>query len=74
MELSLIQKLVVVLLNLISKTWRFEVKSKLSDRPAIIAFWHGLMLPVWKYFEDKNPTGVVSRSKDGQILSALLEK
>jgi hypothetical protein len=32
------------------------------------------MLPCWKIFSDKRPVGVVSSSKDGQVLVKLLEK
>ena len=31
------------------------------------------MLPVWYYFKDKNPSAIVSQSKDGEILSNLLQ-
>lgn len=67
-------KIAVNLLNLISKTWRIKIEGKFPDKPGIILFWHGKMLPVWKSFSKHSPVGVVSKSKDGQILSALLEK
>jgi lysophospholipid acyltransferase (LPLAT)-like uncharacterized protein len=61
------------LLQLISRTWRISSNIELTDSNAIIAFWHGDMLPVWNYFSKNNPTGVVSTSQDGEILSTLLD-
>lgn len=61
-------------LNILSKTWRIEVKGELPENPAVIAFWHGQMLPGWKLFDGQNPTAIVSTSKDGAILTNLLEK
>jgi lysophospholipid acyltransferase (LPLAT)-like uncharacterized protein len=74
MSLKREHKLAVSLLNLFSKTWRYKVHGPLPPKPAIIAFWHGLMLPGWNIFKPHNPVGIVSQSKDGAILSALLEK
>lgn len=61
------------LLNLISKTWRFETNGNFPTDIGIVAFWHGYMLPVWKYFAKYSPTAIVSQSKDGEILSTILE-
>lgn len=63
-----------VLLRLISRTWRLKLQGALPESPAIIIFWHGLMLPAWKLFSNRNAYGVVSKSRDGSILSELLEK
>lgn len=49
----------------------------MPEQPAVVAFWHGEMLPVWKFFaqvEEKQKYAVVSMSRDGEILSQLLEK
>jgi len=64
------------LITLISSTWRIRVFGEYNDTPAVFAFWHGEMLPIWKYFSRKldNKYAVVSLSKDGQILAELLEK
>ncbi len=67
-------KTAISLLNMISRTWRVEARGKIPQKPAIVIFWHGLMLPAWKYFEGREPVAVVSRSKDGEILSRLLLK
>ena len=73
-SLKLSYRIGIFLVNLISKTWRYDIIGNIPDKPAIIAFWHGLMLPVWKYFSKYIPTAVVSLSKDGEALSNLLEK
>ncbi len=64
----------VFLLNIISKTWRFKVNGNKPEKPSVIVFWHGLMLPAWKFFSGSNPNALVSLSSDGEILSALLTK
>lgn len=66
--------LAVSLINILSLTWRYHIIGKIPTKPAIIVFWHGLMLPVWKFFSKNKPYAVVSLSKDGQLLSDLLIK
>lgn len=61
-------------MTLLAKTWRFSVVNLPDDLNTVIAFWHGKMLPVWYYFKGCNPLGIVSLSKDGEILSMLLKK
>jgi lysophospholipid acyltransferase (LPLAT)-like uncharacterized protein len=73
-KISLKYKIAVGILNLISKTWRFEVFGNEPDKKGIVAFWHGNMLPVWYYFSKLKPFAIVSMSKDGDVLSYLLEK
>lgn len=60
------------LFTFIAKTWRFEPLI-LPTEPLIVAFWHGGMLPCWYLFRTIKPVGIVSKSKDGEILSHLLE-
>lgn len=62
------------ILSLLAKTWRFQVKGNLPKNNAIVGFWHGFMLPGWYILKHLDVVGVVSQSKDGQILSNLLEK
>ncbi len=73
MRLKFTHKIAVFLIDLISRTWRFRVAGEIPDR-GILAFWHGTMLPVWIYAARKKPIGVVSPSKDGEILSELLRR
>ncbi len=66
--------LAVLLIRLLARTWRVRHAGSFPpDDNAIIAFWHGKMLPVWKAFAGKNSRALVSLSKDGEILAALLE-
>ncbi len=74
MKIKFKYRLAVFLLNLISKTWKYEISGSKPDKPGIVAFWHGSMLPVWKYFGSKNSAALVSKSKDGEILAHLLKK
>lgn len=74
MGLKLSHRFGIFLLRLFSTTWRYEIIGRIPEKPLIIAFWHGLMLPVWKYFSKHEPTAVVSLSKDGEVLSEILEK
>lgn len=70
----MLKKIIVnTLFTAISKTWRIKINGQFPDSPAIIVFWHGAMLPAWKIFSKFHPVGVVSKSKDGQILSDLLQ-
>jgi lysophospholipid acyltransferase (LPLAT)-like uncharacterized protein len=74
MSLKTEHKIAISMLNLFSKTWSYKLNKPLPPKPAVIAFWHGFMLPGWNIFKKHNPVGIVSQSKDGAILSALLEK
>ena len=74
MKNKVLYNLIINLINLISKTWRINIDGIVPEKPCIVAFWHGYMLPGWKIFSGKNPSAVVSQSKDGQILSDLLVK
>jgi len=64
------------LIALVSSTWRIKVIGECEETPAVFAFWHGEMLPIWKYFSQKieEKFAIVSLSKDGQVLAELLEK
>ncbi len=67
-------KTAVFLLAALSRTWRLKLRGEMPDAPAVVIFWHGLMLPAWKLFTKMNAYGVVSKSRDGAILSELLGK
>ena len=62
------------ILRLIASSWRIKVRGELPQKPAVIAFWHGEMLPVWKFFSNTNSYAIVSLNKDGEILAQLLSK
>lgn len=67
------KNIAVNLFRLLASTWRINAE-EIPSAPAVVVFWHGQMLPAWKVFAGKSPRAVVSMSKDGQILSELLEK
>ncbi len=45
-----------------------------SNKNYVVSFWHGTMLFPWYYFKNKNFAAIVSKSKDGELLSNLLKK
>lgn len=68
------KKIGIYLLFLLSKTWRIKILGVIDNQPKVIAFWHGMMLPVWFYFrKQENKTAIISKSKDGEILSKYLK-
>lgn len=67
-------KLSIQLIRLLSSTWRIKPEGDMPQKPSVIAFWHGYMLPVWKYFSGYSPSALVSQSKDGRLLSNLLSR
>ena len=65
----------------LSSTWRFteEIPADCRDavdgrEPAVIAFWHGSMLPVWYRFRQNDATAMVSGSRDGELLAGYLSR
>lgn len=66
------KKIAIFLIRLVAKTWRFKVNNFIAYSPAVIAFWHDEMLPIWKFFAQGNAVALTSLSKDGDILAELL--
>lgn len=64
--------LLPLLLRCLAATWRLRVAGSLPDSPAIVAFWHDEMLPIWKLFSKRDAVGLTSKSRDGGLLAALL--
>ena len=60
------------LMRLLASTWIVNIIGILPDRPSVVVFWHGVMLPVWKVFSVRAPAALVSASKDGALLTQLL--
>jgi lysophospholipid acyltransferase (LPLAT)-like uncharacterized protein len=73
MGLKIKHKIAIFLLRVFSATWRIKAEGNIPSKPAIIAFWHGKMLPVWKYFARTGAYALISISRDGEILSRLLQ-
>jgi hypothetical protein len=44
-----------------------------SNKNYVLAFWHGQMLLAWYCHKDKNFTALISKSKDGDLLSKILK-
>ncbi|HEY6897410.1 MAG TPA: DUF374 domain-containing protein [Rhodocyclaceae bacterium] len=61
------------LFHLLAATWRIRCHGPRPPQRAVLAFWHGEMLPVWKRFADSGAVALVSRSRDGGLLTQLLE-
>ncbi|MBE2188646.1 MAG: DUF374 domain-containing protein [Desulfobulbaceae bacterium] len=72
-KLNFKYRIFIKLVNLLSKTWRFHVNDNMPTKPAIILFWHGLMLPGWKFYEGRDANALVSTSKDGELLTNILQ-
>lgn len=62
------------LLYWLGKTWRIEAQGELPAGAVVIAFWHGDMLPVWKYFADTQSLALISLSRDGGLLADLVSR
>lgn len=65
--------LLSIVIRLLARTWAIRVHGRLPTGPSIVAFWHGEMLPVWFAFRALRPVALVSSSKDGSLLSRLLQ-
>lgn len=66
-------------LRLLSATWRYREEIPPECRPilegreiAVVAFWHGRMLPVWYRFRGGSFAALVSGSRDGELLAGYL--
>ncbi|MFH0733101.1 MAG: lysophospholipid acyltransferase family protein [bacterium] len=45
-----------------------------NNSSSVIAFWHGTMLVPWYLHRNKNVAALVSTSKDGELLTKVLDK
>jgi lysophospholipid acyltransferase (LPLAT)-like uncharacterized protein len=61
-----------ILLFQLARTWRIRIEGELPTSAAVIAFWHGDMLPVWKHFSETRSIAVISQSRDGGLLADLV--
>ncbi len=61
-------------ITLLMKSVRFTIENS-TDSPdkAIYIFWHGKMIAGWWTLRQMNPGALVSMSKDGELLSSVLE-
>ena len=69
---KLLISMFIPLLKLLAITWRISNTGEINNDKAVIAFWHGKMLPFWKIFSKKDCSAVISLSNDGEVLAHLL--
>ena len=62
-----------LLFRLLAATWRVSLRGPVPPAPSVLAFWHGEMLPVWRQFAHLGSRAVVSQSRDGGLLTQLLQ-
>jgi lysophospholipid acyltransferase (LPLAT)-like uncharacterized protein len=53
---------------------RFEHAVRDAGVPCIIAFWHGRLLYVLRLYQGQRATVLVSRSRDGEFVSRVIER
>jgi lysophospholipid acyltransferase (LPLAT)-like uncharacterized protein len=56
----------------LTNSWVIKHTGVNPESKCIIVFWHGQMLPGWKFFRRLSPYAVISKSKDGQALADIL--
>lgn len=61
-------------MDVLLRTVRMNIKGKISNSPAVYIFWHSKMLAGWMLFRNRKYSAIVSQSKDGEMLSSLLQK
>jgi len=63
------------LLSAYIKTLRIKIHNRdKHDQKAVYIFWHSKMILGWWLFRDRKFAALVSQSKDGEILTRLLNK
>jgi len=68
-------------INLLCRTLKIQTNIPTStkalldnNQPCVFAFWHGTMLIPWYIHRNHSVAALVSPSKDGEILTRILEK
>ncbi|MCP4474803.1 MAG: DUF374 domain-containing protein [Gammaproteobacteria bacterium] len=72
--MNIMKSTAIMAIRLWATTLRFTPTQPPIKQPAIIAFWHSHLLPMWAYFANNDCFALVSKSRDGKKLGALLEK
>ncbi len=68
----MIKSLLPYLVTLVTKTLRISWRGAKIPERAVVMFWHGDMLVGWYSVRKHHPIALVSKSKDGDILAAVL--
>jgi len=69
----MILRLLPFFTTLLAKTLRISWQGEALPEQAIIVFWHGDMLAGWYSVRKRRPIALVSKSKDGNFLAAVLQ-
>ncbi len=68
-------RLLPFLIKALISTLKIKITNRDAlNKPAVFIFWHSQMLAGWSIFRNRTSCALVSQSKDGEILSALLKK
>jgi lysophospholipid acyltransferase (LPLAT)-like uncharacterized protein len=70
----MILRLLPFFVDLLARTLRISWRGEALPKRAIIMFWHGDMLAGWYVGRKRRPVALVSQSKDGNFLAAVLKK
>jgi len=69
----LIKKILPLFATLLASTLRIQWVGESLPQRAVVAFWHGKMFGGWWSQHKRRPIAMVSKSKDGEILSSVLK-
>jgi lysophospholipid acyltransferase (LPLAT)-like uncharacterized protein len=69
----MIRKMLPIMATLVAMTLRFRWISKRPTSPCVIMFWHGKMIAGWYAARALDPVALVSKSKDGELLTSVLK-
>ena len=58
----------------LARTWNIRIRGEMPEGAAVVAFWHGDMLPVWKRFAETKSVALISQSSDGDLLAQLVTR
>ncbi len=70
----MIERLLPFFATLLAGTLRFKWQGDSVPSRAVIMFWHGKMFAGWYAMRKRKPVALVSKSKDGRYLSAVLAR
>jgi hypothetical protein len=70
----MIERLLPFFATLLAGTLRIKWSGEEIPPRAVIMFWHGNMMAGWYGVRKRNPIALVSQSKDGRFLAAVLAK
>ncbi len=70
--MKLLQKIAIHILTVLAYSWRFKLIGEIPNQNSVIAFWHGSMLPGWFIHKHISCFAIVSLSKDGSVLTNIL--